>query len=317
MDGKMRKDDKLWYTRFYIQTGVSQQFDDWHPEVFKNFDPDAWVEMIASTGADSSHIQAKCHSGNAYYVTDIDHLHLGFKGRDAYGEVVDGLHARGVRVNANQSIFYDNRLYLEHPDWRLRDAEGRDSKELGWSGHRTGVVCFNSPYKDLARAQLEAFGRKYRPDVLFLDMVFAWIPVCYCQYCKGQYWADAGRELPAGDDRGSPAFRDFVRWRNDRLYEFTRDLVGAFKAIHPDIPVLFNSPRPHLVSPVSTLRMATLIDFVGGDPVQEDPSPAAISYCASAWKNMKPDRVARMDIGRFHSHEVQQVGMRSIDQMTV
>ena len=309
--------DKPWYTRFHKQTGVSQQFDDWHPEVFKNFDPAAWVETIAATGADSCHIQAKCHAGNAYYVTDISHLHLGFRGRDAFGVLLDGLHGRGVKVYANFSTLYDNLLFLEHPDWRMRDADGRDSKDIGWSGHRAGVVCFNTPYRDLAREQIAAFARKYRPDALLLDMVFAWIPVCYCQYCHERHKSDTGLELPAKGDRSSAAFRDYVRWRNNCLYEFTEDLIGTFKAIHPDVPVMFNSPRPHLAGPVSTLRMVELMDYVGGDPVQDDPAPDLISYSASAWANMKPDRVALMAVGRFHTHEGQHTGMRSLDEMTI
>ena len=310
-------DDPLWYTRFHKQTGVSQQFDDWHPEMFKNFDPQAWVETIVSTGADSCHIQAKCHAGNAYYVTDIDHLHMGYRGQDAFGILLDGLHKKGVKVFANYSTLYDNRLFLEHPDWRMRDADGRDSKQLGWSGHRTGVVCFNTPYRDLARKQLEAFALKYRPDAMFLDMVFAWITVCYCQYCQERYRADTGRELPTKDDRSSQAFRDYVKWRNNCLYEFTEDLIGTFKAIHPDVPLMFNSPRPHLAGPISTLKMAGLMDYVGGDPVQADPAPALISYSASASANMKPDRVALMAVGRFHTHEGQHTGTRSVDEMTV
>lgn len=317
-DTRQSDSDRLWYTRFHKQAGISVIFDDWHPDVFSKFDPAEWVDLIASTRADSCHVQAKDIWGNAYYVTEKDHQHICLRGRDAFGELVDGLHERGIKIYANIAILFDNLQYREHPDWRVRDAEGRDSKELalhGWT--RTGIVCYNSPYREQTRAQLEAFGRKYHPDALLLDMIFAWIPVCYCRYCQAQYKVDAGSSLPAGDDRTSPAFRAYVRWRNTRIFDFAQEMISAFRAVRPETAVQINTPRPFLSTPPSPVKFADLMDYVGGDPVQEDPSPAAVVYAVSGYSNLKNGRPAVVAVGRFHGQEGQHTGMRSLDAMTV
>ncbi len=61
----VQRSEKPWYTRVYKWIIIGSIRDDWHPDVYKNFDPQKWVELIASTGADAVTIQSKSHSGNA------------------------------------------------------------------------------------------------------------------------------------------------------------------------------------------------------------------------------------------------------------
>jgi hypothetical protein len=63
--------------------------------------------------------------------------------------------------------------------------------------------------------------------------------------------------------------------------------------------------------------MVDLMDYVGGDPTNADPSPAAVGYSTSTFSNMKRGRPAVMAVGRFHGHEGEHAGMRTIDEMTV
>ena len=295
---------------------MSVILDDWHPDVFRKFDPDVWVETFASTGTQLVQLQSKDHSGNAHYVSEPDHTHMGYGGRDAFGEMQELLHQRGILVMANQSTIVDNYQYNQHPDWRMRDAECRDSKALSTLGGRPGIVCPNSPYRDLLRAQLEAFGRKYPVDVVFLDMVRFWIPICHCASCGSKYRADSGRGLPMGRDWASSEYRRYVRWRNDCLYDFVHHVTERFRAVRPDAAVVFQSPRYFLEGHRggSTLRMLELCDYVGGDPLQSDPSISLSLWC-TVWDNMTPHRPAAMSVPRFHVTEDHHVGIKPPEEL--
>ena len=308
-------EENPWYAKAYKWVTTSSHRDDWHPDVYKNFDPDKWVEAIASCGPDVLFFQSKGCSGNAYYQTELEHTHLGLKGRDAMGEVLELCHQRGIRFAVNQEILFDNYLYKTHPDWRIRDAEGRDSKALLGDG-RPGVVCLNSPYRDLVLAQVDALAKKYPLDGIFYDMVFNWLPVCYCRHCRSLYQEECESELPAGDDRSSPEFRRYVHWRDKRLHDFTRDLVDTFKAHRPDGMATFNSPRPYKGAP-SVLERAFLADVLMGDPYQGDWSSQSTSFACNAWSNMTKKQVAPMAVGRMHGHEAQHTGSRSVDELMV
>ena len=313
-DTPVKTTDTPWYAAQYKVFGISSVFDDWHPDIYKNFDPDEWVELIASAGPDAVWIQAKSHSGNAYYKTELDHTHLGLRGRDAFGELMERFRQRGIKVVANQSILFDNYAYENHPDWRIRDAEGRDSKALGIGYGRPGVVCMNSPYRELALAQVDAFAKKYRPDGMLFDMVVIWIPVCYCQYCQRLYQEERDSELPGKDDRTSAAFHTYARWRNNKLRELTRDLLDAYKAHCPDGLTAFQGGRAYggLPSLWDRMRMASITH---GDPCQSDMSNLSVTFAASLFSNTTSNSPALLALGRFHLSEVQHTGLRSLDEL--
>ena len=88
----VRKGENAWYTQAYKLMVISSILDDWHPDVYKNFDPEKWVKLIASTGAETVTLQSKSHSGNAYYQTELEYYHMDLKGRDAFGELLELFH---------------------------------------------------------------------------------------------------------------------------------------------------------------------------------------------------------------------------------
>jgi uncharacterized lipoprotein YddW (UPF0748 family) len=222
----------------------------------------------------------------AYYQTEIDHTHIGLRGHDFLGELLPLFHQRGIRVVVNQSILFVNYLFNQHPDWRIRDFHGNDSKTIFAGGlqARGGIVCFNSPYRDLATAQVEALSRKYPIDGIFFDMLFAWIPVCYCSYCQNVYRRECNSNLPDDPDRFSPDFRRYVHWRNQKLFDFTYDLVKAFKTYRPEGLATFNSPRSHADRP-SGLDRTPLADILSGDPTNGTWSGLPISFACNTWSN--------------------------------
>ncbi len=306
--------DRRWYSDIWTHYIVGGHFDDWHPDVFKDFDPEAIVESIASTGTQCYQLLLNDCAGSAYYVSEFEHTNVAFKGEDVFDVMLKGLKERGIRVVGYYSSLFDNRLFVNHPDWRIRDSQGRDSKQIPvyptW-GRRAGIVCVNSPYRDLMIKRLDTIGRKYDLDGLFLDMVSFWTPICHCQYCREKYRRDVGSDLPMEMDLNEPSYRRFSEWREESVYSFISEVSKGFKEHRPDAALLFNSPRPQLTLWYGTsLRTAELAEMMSGDPVQRDPSPAALVQACSIWDNMSPNRPVRMDIGRFHRGEGQHVGIR-------
>lgn len=312
--GENSEPGRRWYSDVWTHYIVGGHFDDWHPDVLKNFDPEAIVESIASTGTQCYQLLLNDCAGSAYYVSEYEHTNIAFKGEDVFEQTLNGLKERGIRVVGYYSSLFDNRLFVNHPDWRIRDAQGRDSKQIPvyptW-GRRAGIVCVNSPYRDLMVKRLETIGRKYDLDGLFLDMVSFWTPICHCQYCCEKYRREVGTDLPVEMNLKDAAYRRFFEWREESVYSFISEVSKGFKEHRPDAALLFNSPRPQLTLWYGTcLRTAELAEMMSGDPVQRDPSPAALVQACSIWDNMSSHHPVRMDIGRFHRGEGQHVGIR-------
>jgi len=302
-----------WWRGFYKQFAPSCQYDDWHPEVMKNLDPKAWVDCFVEAGFDCIHPDSKPHSGNAYYRTDLDHIHNGLHGRDFLGELIELCHQKGIKVVTNQSIFFDNYLFKEHPDWRIRDADGRDSKAMNIAGYRLGIVCMNSPYREIARKQLETYLKKYPVDGVFFDEIFIFIPVCYCNYCRERYRIDCGATLPTTDELSSTAYKRYVNWRDNCLEEFLEGLVQTVHSARPGIPLTFNSPRIG-TRPYSQLGLLKYADFASGDPVPWENSIALAGSSISYWSNATPKQPANLHIGRFQRKDTQN-GMMPLENL--
>ena len=109
--GVAQKGEKPWYASAWKQIVFAVHLDDWHPDIFRDFDARAWVEAAASTGAQLVKPSAKDHAGIAYYVTELEHTHMGLEGRDAFGEMLELLHQRGIRVVPTYSTIFDNYLF--------------------------------------------------------------------------------------------------------------------------------------------------------------------------------------------------------------
>ena len=306
-----------WYTGAYKRVLMSSHRDDWHPDVYRNFDARKWVDAIASCGPDVLFMQSKSHSGNAYYQIEGDHSHAGLQGRDALGEVLELCHERGIKVMVNHCLVFDNYLFNQHPDWRIRNAKGEDSKQFSSIQYgRPGIVCWNSPYREIAISQADALSRKYPLDGIFYDQLFPYILVCHCDNCRRLYRQECDCDLPDYNAPSSPSYRHYVRWRNRRLYEFTRDLIDVYKRHRPDGLATFNSPRPHTQQP-SAVERVELADNLCGDPCGAGSLGLSVSIAANTWSNLTKNEVAELDLARMRGGELAHTGIYPISRLTL
>ena len=115
--------------------------------------------------------------------------------RDLYGEIVAAAREEGLVVLARMD---SNRVaqdfYEAHPDWICRDIDGEPIRQAD-----KFVTCIGSPYyseflPDVMREIIE----RSHPDG-FTDNSWPGLPrtsICYCEHCKTQFQAYAGKELP-------------------------------------------------------------------------------------------------------------------------
>lgn len=142
--------------------------------------------------------------------------HLGE--RDLYGEIVKLAREEGLRVIARMD---SNRVaedfYEAHPEWICRKADGSPHKEA-----EKYVTCIGSEYysKYLPSVMEEIIERSH-PDG-FSDNSWAGMPrthICYCDNCKTQFKAYAGKDLPKDHDWQDKSYRDWIRWNFERRTE--------------------------------------------------------------------------------------------------
>ena len=127
------------------------------------------------------------------------------------------------------------------PDWRMRYIED-PCKEYG---QRVGMCLVSSPY-------IEWYARILREmaaldiDGFFFDGFYLGgiphpaRPGCTCPYCQEAFRADTGLDLPKVVDWTDPAFKRWVRWRNERLLRTARYFQAEIQQVNPDLTCTFN-----------------------------------------------------------------------------
>lgn len=197
------------------------------------FDPEQFVETVASAGFDSCMVYACCHNGNCYYPTRAGHMHKNLAGRDIFGETTGLLRARGIKSVAYYTVVWHNQSAKDHPLWRFQDFTGRQNSGRYW------LSCPNNPdYRAFCEEQIHEVAQ-YDLDGLFIDMTF-WPGICYCPHCRERYRAELGGEIPSTVDWRDPKWVGFQRARERWLNGFAHILSAAARAEKPGLTVVHN-----------------------------------------------------------------------------
>ena len=144
----------------------------------------------------------------AYYPTQVPfHYPSPYlpAGRDLFGEVLLGAHARGIRVIGRFDLSKTQKpVYDAHPEWFLRRANG---EPVVYNGLYS--ACINGGYyhQQAMRILTEALDR-YEVDGLFFNMFGNpasdysgnAIGPCHCASCEARYHARYGRPVPEKPD---------------------------------------------------------------------------------------------------------------------
>ncbi|HZQ52452.1 MAG TPA: alpha-amylase family protein [Bryobacteraceae bacterium] len=221
-----------------------------------NFDPKFWLDYFGRIHAD-----AACLSAGgcvAFYPTKIPmHYRSKWLGNlDPFGDMVKGCRALGMNVIARtdpHAVHQD--IYDAHPDWIMVDADG--NKVRHWSDRDFWVTCALGPYNfDFMTRVTEEIMTMYRVDGIFSNR-WAGSGMCYCVHCRENFKAFSGMELPRTRNPQDPARKQYIVWRQKRLFELWRLWDGKIKAINPDAAYIANAGGGAL----SELDMKTIAEI--------------------------------------------------------
>ena len=228
-------DQKGWYDRPMRWAQLAFAEDD--PG---NYDPVFWLDYFRRIHAD-----AACLSAGgcvAFYPTQIP-LHYRSKwlgNRAPFGEMVKGCRNLGMNVIGRTDPHATHQdVYEAHPDWIMVDAEGR--KVRHWSDRDFWVTCALGPYNfEFMTNVTKEIVRLYHVDGIFSNR-WAGSGMCYCPHCQENFRAFSGLDLPRSSDPQNSARRQYIVWRQQRLFELWHLWDSAIKEINPDASFIANA----------------------------------------------------------------------------
>ena len=103
------------------------------------------------------------------------------------------------------------------------------------------VTCGLGPYNfEFMTAVKREIAARYRVDGIFVNR-WEGSGMCYCVHCQEGFRAATGRDLPRTTDVRDPAQRDYLRWRQERLFELWALWDSEVRRINPDACVIPNT----------------------------------------------------------------------------
>ena len=205
-----------------------------------NYDPRFWLDYFRRT-----HSDAACLSAGgcvAYYPTKIP-LHYRSKSlgnSDPFGDLVEGCRKLNMNVVARtdpHAVHQD--VFDAHPDWVAVDAQGH--KRRHWADATLWVTCALGPYNfEFMTEVTKEVVRLYKVDGIFSNR-WDGSGMCYCEHCQANFRKYSGVELPRTADPLDPARRQYVVWRQQRLFELWRLWDAEIKKINPNAAFIANA----------------------------------------------------------------------------
>jgi hypothetical protein len=148
----------------------------------------------------------------AYYPTRLPQHRAQFLGeRDLYGDIVRAAREESLVVLARMDCNRAHEdLFLEHPDWFARDADGRPYREGDLF-----VTCINSPYyAEFIPSVIREIVERSHPEGL-TDNSWSGLDrgrICSCGNCTVKFRAATGHPIPRTADWSSQAYRQWILW---------------------------------------------------------------------------------------------------------
>jgi hypothetical protein len=204
------------------------------------YDPQFWLDFFRRT-----HSDAACLSAGgcvAYYPTKVPlHYRSKFLGnRDCLGELVAGCRKLGMNVIARTDPHAaHNEVYEAHPDWIAVDAEGR--KRRHWADPELWVTCGLGPYNfEFMIEVTREIVTMYKVDGIFSNR-WDGSGMCYCEHCQKNFRRFSRLDLPRTGNPQDPARRQYIVWREQRLFELWRLWDGEIRKVNPNASYIANA----------------------------------------------------------------------------
>jgi hypothetical protein len=225
-----------WYRRTLVgmevgPTGAQSGVDPEDAEYVGRFSGREIVEAAIAANAEYLVIWAK-DGEFAYYDSQIAPKAPGLGERDVLRECVETAAPHGLPVIAYCCIQYDSHVWRLHPEWRMKDAEGKD---IG------GRLCLNSAYLDYCKriaAEMLAYGIDgFHFDML--DQGFGPPYGCWNPASQARFEAEYGRPIPQKLTWDAEGER-LLEFRYNTSARFEREFREFVRSQNPAVTVDFN-----------------------------------------------------------------------------
>ncbi len=194
----------------------------------KDFSKTQFQEMLKKGHINSITVFSKCHHGWAYHPSEANEMHpeLNF---DLLGAQIEAAHEIGVSTPIYLSAGLDEKMAVRHPEWLIRNKEGRTNWAPDFMTPGYHNFCFNTPYLDYLVEQVREVLLKYDGDGIFLDIVG--VRECYCNTCLNKI-RKAGH-----DPRDIEKMREM--WESTYA-NYTKRIQDVIDELKPGTPVFHN-----------------------------------------------------------------------------
>jgi hypothetical protein len=227
--------DKLGYRRVILD----YHFSEYPIEVLSKADGNQIVDSMLEAKASALLMYTKDHWGNMYSKNAQGRKHKNVD-YDLFKQVLEAGRSKGLVVYAYYTVCWDEHYARNYPEWCSRDSQGNIICNNGTN--RWKSLCINSPYRDITFYQVEELVKNYDFPALFIDLVNYYYgsnsAPCFCSYCKKQWKAEYGYEMPE-KLQGKEKLK-YLKFRNKFVSDYLRVLKKVVERSGKDIAITHN-----------------------------------------------------------------------------
>jgi hypothetical protein len=287
--------ERPWYRSTWVGMEIGPTGANDHDTLYMSAASGAdWVESLLKAKAEYGVVFMK-DQNFAYYNSKVARKCPNLGTRDLLRECLDAAASHGIPLIAYCQIQYDTAAWMAHPDWRMKDQEGKDIRPR---------LCYNSPYFDYNR-QIAAEMLTYPVQGFHFDMLdfgFGTPVGCWCDRCKHLFASQYGMDMPSGvtwDD----GWDKMLQFRCNSNTRFCQRLTAFVHEVQPGASVDFNY---HGYPPFSW--------YPGEKPVQHAQNGDFVTAEGLPWVfgNYNPSLLSLFMAGARPNGPVQGVTSRSV-----
>lgn len=220
------------------------------------YDPKFWLDYFRRCHADAACISAG--GCVAFYPTKVP-LHYRSKflaDTDPFGEMLKGCREMGMNVIARTDPHAAHQdVFDAHPEWIAVQADGTPRRH--WADPSLWVTCALGGYNFnfMTDVTIEIV-KTYQVDGIFSNR-WSGSGMCFCKSCQSLFHDYSGHDLPRTTNPLDPVRRQYLLWRENRLFDLWRLWDTEIKKVNPHAAFLANSGGGAL----SDLDMSTIGDL--------------------------------------------------------
>jgi len=179
------------------------------------------------------------HEGYALYKSDVVERYPFAADFDVLAEAAAEAKASSLKLVACWMGMYGVGLQVQqHPAWLQVSYEGKPMRDANgnWNDLGSNSMCLRSPFQYLLLQQVKEVITRYPVDGIYFDGLCQLRGNCYCQYCRTEFQARYGRDLPKDPD--DPAV---FKFRVDAATEIVQALHAAIDELAPSVLLFLNT----------------------------------------------------------------------------